>query len=57
MKKYIDLPLAVGFGISNKKQVKMVGENAEIAVIGSKIMNSMNDGGLKAVKKFLKSVL
>ena len=57
VKKYIDLPLAVGFGISNKKQVKMVGENAEIAVIGSKIMNSMNDGGLKAVKKFLKSVL
>lgn len=56
VKKYIDLPLAVGFGISSKAHVEAVWKEADIAVIGSKIINILNDGGgdLKKVEEFLK---
>ena len=43
VKNYINLPLAVGFGISSKKDVEMVHKNAEIAVIGSKVISLIND--------------
>jgi len=59
VKKYIKLPLAVGFGISNKKQVDAVCNVADVAVIGSKILNLYKDSKgdkLKSVENFLKSL-
>lgn len=56
VKKYIKIPLALGFGISNKQQVQEALKYADIAVIGSKIINIINASkGDKArtVKKFL----
>ena len=38
-----DLPLAVGFGISNRAQVEEVGETAEAAVVGSALIRVMLD--------------
>lgn len=56
VKKYIKVPLAVGFGIAKKEQVKMVHEHAEIAVIGSKIVDLVDKGGIPAAGKFLKDI-
>lgn len=58
IKKYIKVPLAVGFGISTRAHVEAVWREAEIAVIGSKIINILNDNGgnLEKVKEFMKAL-
>lgn len=42
VRKYIKLPLALGFGISNKKQVQLAASKADIVVIGSAVINKYN---------------
>lgn len=56
VKKYIKVPLAVGFGISTREHVDAVHKEADIAVIGSKIINILNQGGIKEVEKFIRSL-
>lgn len=58
VKKYIKVPLAVGFGISTRAHVEAVWREAEIAVIGSKIINILNEnnGDLKKVEEFMKGL-
>lgn len=58
VKEYIKLPLAVGFGISTRAHVEAVWRETEIAVIGSKIINILNEGGgdLKKVEEFMKGL-
>ena len=59
MKKYIKIPVAVGFGISKKEHVKAVHRDAEIAVIGSKIIDLINQGGGKyesELENFLRKI-
>lgn len=53
VKKYIKLPLAVGFGISTKEQAKLAGKKADIVVIGSKIIGLRN---IAKIKSFLKGI-
>ena len=43
VKKHTDLPLAVGFGISNRTHVEEVGDNAEGAIVGSALIKVMLD--------------
>ena len=43
VKSHTDLPVAVGFGISNAEHVRQVGKYADGAVIGSALINSMQD--------------
>ena len=43
VKMHTDLPLAVGFGISNRAHVEEVGNNAEGAVVGSALIRVMLD--------------
>ena len=43
VKKHTDLPLAVGFGISNRTHVEEVGDNAEGAIVGSALIRVMLD--------------
>lgn len=60
VKKYIKLPLALGFGISNKDQVIAASKCADIVVIGSKIVNvcdSCKGDKSIAVKGFLQEIL
>lgn len=57
VKKYIKIPLAVGFGISEKKDVNMVHKDAEIAVIGSKVIKLIENTSLNKVKSFLKTIV
>lgn len=43
VRKYIKLPLAVGFGISSREHVDQVLKHADIAVIGSQVIRMIND--------------
>lgn len=51
VRKHIKIPLALGFGISNKQQVEEAQKYADIVVIGSKMINLYDEG--KSVKAFL----
>ncbi len=46
IKKFTSLPIVVGFGINNSKQVKEIGEFAEGCVIGSAIVKIIEDYSL-----------
>ena len=41
IKKFTDLPVAVGFGVSNKSHVDEICVKAEAAVVGSALVNVM----------------
>ena len=57
VRKYITVPLAIGFGISKKSHVKNLSKKADIIVIGSKILNLYNQKGGSAIRSFLKEVV
>lgn len=56
VRKHIALPIAVGFGISSRAHVEAVCKHADIAVIGSKVIDIIKKKGLHDVEKFLESV-
>lgn len=51
-----DLPLAVGFGIRNKKDVAAITGKADIAVIGSETIRLVDEQGAEAVGPFIKGL-
>ena len=56
VRKYSDLPVAVGFGISSARQFAAVGEYADAAVVGSAIVHTVerNPGReADAVREFI----
>jgi tryptophan synthase alpha chain len=50
------LPLAVGFGVKEKKDVDFLRDKADIAVVGSETLRILKNGGAAAVTPFLKSL-
>lgn len=60
IRQYVSLPLALGFGISDRDQVLAANESVDIVVIGSKIINIINSSGdegyLKNVSSFLAEI-
>ncbi|MBA3027665.1 MAG: tryptophan synthase subunit alpha [Desulfobacteraceae bacterium] len=50
------LPLAVGFGIKNKKDVDFLTGQAQIAVIGSETIRMIDEQGIEVVDPFLRSL-
>ena len=49
IRKHTELPVAVGFGISNPEQAKWVASCAEAVVVGSAVVNQIaKNGGLEA---------
>jgi len=60
VKKYIKLPLGVGFGISKPEHIKALKNKANIAIIGSAIIKIINKSDrqnrLKNIKNFIKSL-
>lgn len=56
VRKYIDLPLAVGFGISKKEHCEMVWAQAEIAVLGSAVVKLVDERGVEAVGGFIGAI-
>lgn len=59
-KKFLSLPLAVGFGISKREHLHMLKGHAAIAVIGSAIIDVINKSAKgereQAVKQYLKQL-
>lgn len=50
------LPIAAGFGISSPKQIDTLKNKADIAVIGSHMINLYNDYGLEKIEEFLSNI-
>ncbi len=48
IREHTDIPIAVGFGISNPEQAAEVAQNAEAVVVGSAIVNQIADKGRAA---------
>jgi len=58
---HTDLPIAVGFGVSNPEQAKLVARNADAVVVGSAVVNQIAENGkskelVKRVSEFVKSL-
>ena len=53
VRRYVDLPLAVGFGISTAEHVRAVGEFADGAAVGSAVINAITDGGAEGVRALI----
>jgi tryptophan synthase alpha chain len=45
IRAYTDLPVAVGFGISNPAQAQLVAQNADAVVVGSAVVNQIAQQG------------
>jgi tryptophan synthase alpha chain len=61
IRAHTKLPIAVGFGISNPKQAKLVAQNADAVVVGSAVVNQIAKHGkskdlVKCVSEFVKSL-
>jgi tryptophan synthase alpha chain len=61
LRAHTHLPIAVGFGVSNPQQAKLVAQNADAVVVGSAIVNQIAKHGktkdlVKRVGKFVKSL-
>ncbi len=60
VRTYFKIPLAVGFGISTPEHVQALRGNADIAIVGSAIIDIINqakkDSMLKNVRDFIKSL-
>jgi tryptophan synthase alpha chain len=54
IKKYTRLPVAAGFGISSKDHVNKLKGKAEIAIIGSYIIDVYEKEGLEGISRFIK---
>ncbi len=58
VRRHVSVPLALGFGISNAKQVAQVRDIVDVSVVGSKVIDTFNSApdthsGLEAVKNFI----
>lgn len=51
VKKYTDIPVAIGFGISNPEQAKTMSEIADGVIVGSAIVNLIGEYGKDAPEK------
>ena len=61
IRAHTNLPIAVGFGISNPQQAKLVAQNADAIVVGSAVVNQIaehatDDDLVATVVKFVKSI-
>jgi tryptophan synthase alpha chain len=62
VRRYSDLPIAVGFGISTRQQVEQVWNYADAAVVGSAIVNEIGKAGsgddaVDCVRDFVRGLL
>jgi tryptophan synthase alpha chain len=62
IRAHTDLPVAVGFGISNSRQAKLVASSSDAVVVGSAVVNQIAEHGkspklVKRVGAFVKSLV
>ena len=52
-----DLPLAVGFGINSAKDIKFIGQHADIAVIGTAALKAWESQGERGLRDFFNGLV
>ena len=62
IRRHTQLPIAVGFGISNPEQARQVAASADAVVVGSAIVNQIADKGraadlVQTVKSFTANLI
>ena len=56
-KAYTNLPIAIGFGVSNKSDIDFIAQHAEIAVIGTAALRAWESGGKTELQQFFNQLL
>lgn len=56
IRQAVDLPIAVGFGISKPEQAALVAAIADGVVVGSALLDAVEVGGVEAGESFLRSL-
>jgi len=56
IRKEVSLPIAVGFGISTPQQAASVAGLADGVVVGSALINALDDGGVEGALAFLRGI-
>ena len=56
LKEEVELPVAVGFGISTPEQAAMVAGLSEGVVVGSALIDAMDRGGVKGAAELIKGL-
>jgi tryptophan synthase alpha chain len=51
-----DLPLAVGFGVKDKRDVDFLRGKADIAVVGTQTIRVVDEQGIQGVRPFIRSL-
>jgi tryptophan synthase alpha chain len=57
LRRMTDLPIAVGFGISNGRQARAVAAHADAVVVGSALVKAAHTGGLVELVRELRAAL
>ena len=55
-RKFTDLPLSVGFGISKKEDVDFLKGKADFAIVGSQAIRILEEKGVEAVGEFVREL-
>jgi len=56
-KQFTNLPLAVGFGVSQARDISFISQHAEIAVIGTAALKAWETGQETALRAFFEQLL
>lgn len=56
-RQFTDLPLAVGFGVSNANDIEFISEHADIAVIGTAALQAWEQGKQSGLRAFFTQLL
>jgi len=56
IKRYTDTPLAIGFGIRDKAQIDAVSKYADVAIIGSALLEKYDDSGAQKALNYVKAL-
>ena len=56
-RQYTDLPIGVGFGISDKTDMDFLRGKADIAIIGTAALKKWEEGGEDALRGFFSELL
>ncbi len=57
VKKYFQVPAAVGFGISNAEQIRTLKGSADMVVVGSALVKACESGGKEGVRKKMEELV
>lgn len=56
-RQHTDLPLAIGFGVSQKSDVDFIAKHGDIAVIGTAALKAWESGGEKELQRFFNQLV